>query len=842
MPLTTPWAAPIQVNDFVVYPVPKTLVRHGQVLRLGGRAFDVLWALLHAPEHTLTKDELLRQVWRGCRVEDSNLHVQVSALRRLLGSRIIITLPKQGYRLGAQRVEFLPDALAPNQPAPLSSSPPVNPGTALGLIGRAADLARLRQAMLTARWVTLTGPGGVGKSALAQAYLADVSPPEPVLSLNLSGVDTNSLLPVLAMAAGLPVTPPAEQQAALQKGLADRTLLLFIDNAEHLLEALKPLMAAWLASAPGLRCLMTSRQPAGLDLEQALPLAPLRVAADDAPAPALAAPIDTPEDAATVLFLRLAQGEVPREPQLPAHTLAQVRGICRRLGGLPLALRLVAAQWRQHPALTEAIPDPNPTGPAATDTLSPLTLTMAWAYDGLSPTQQAVFRRIAVFGGVFPHDVAGHVAADADIGQQQVFDSLAQLVAASLVQEEATDIPGLRLLDSARDEGLRRLRDAGEWHATHSRLVEVLSQRLQQSHEVYIAMPEPAWLHLYKPLLPHLRVALEWSSTHEPLAAVRLLGASARFFQITGLFNEALPYSDSLLPWVTDQLPAHTRAGYWVLRWNAVQFSRPAEAPACYQHYLAASRQSTDPVAAFLALCAGCGIGNLSLADRQQHVQEMHTLLQPHWPLYLHSALWLAQGMLADAQGDRLQARAHIQRMAHTCQTIGKHRFAAHALTILSTWSIETGQLKLAEQDALQAITLQRHLGAWNLVLGLRCLVAARLLRHNWGAALAPLGELIDWVQQLQGRGLGFAMDAAALCLAQAGQGQASAQLCGFAQALLLRYRLGRDKVQQLMHDETTQRLQRLLPGDGRDTLVQQGSRLDPDGAIRLWHEAAHGL
>jgi predicted ATPase/DNA-binding winged helix-turn-helix (wHTH) protein len=451
----------------------RRVLRDGAPLALGARAFDLLLALIAHRDRVVGKDELLALAWPGLVVEENNLSVQVSALRKLFGADAIATVAGRGYRF-ALRV----DEAAAAPPAAAATTPPPHnlPPERSSFVGRAAEVAAVRQALAAHALVTLTGIGGSGKTRLAlQVGALELARfADGVFFVDLAPVADPELVPhTLAAACGL---APGDSVVGGGRSLADRLVavlaprhaLLLVDNCEHLLDAVAALADRLLAGAPRLVLLATSREALGIEGEQVLQVPSLAVpAADEAAGPAVTD--------AMQLFADRAQA-VQADFRLDAATRPAVAEICRRLDGIPLAIEFAAARVAHlSPAqIAERLSDRFHLltgGRRRIARQQTLAAALDWSHDLLAEAEQRLFRRLAVFVGAFTLGAAEGVCARDGVDPAELLDRLASLVAKSLV----TVVPGTsgqtryRLLETVRLYALDKLDAAGEAAALRSR-------------------------------------------------------------------------------------------------------------------------------------------------------------------------------------------------------------------------------------------------------------------------------------------------------------------------------------------------------------------------------------
>ena len=476
--------APLRFGPFELQRHERRLLVDGRVAALGARAFDVLVALAEQPGHLVDKATLMERVWPGLVVQENNLAAQVSALRKLLGDGVIATIPGRGYRFiarleappAAQRGPAAQPSAAPSMPLLRTNLPVELPA----LLGRANELAALAALVEQHRLVSVVGAGGVGKSLLTQHLLAARRDayPHGVCWIELGGIADGRALPG-AVAAALGIDGGSgDATAALVASVQPLTMLLALDNAEHLLADVAALCHALQAAAPGLRLLVTSQAPLRLATEQVLRIEPLALPAHGLPAG------EALRFGSVALFVERVRA-FDRRFTLDGANAGAVIDLCHALDGLPLAIelaaarapllgvsRLLASMRDRFALLTQG------RNRAAPERQRTLHATLEWSHALLGEREQRVFRRLGVLAGSASLALVEALLVDADDDLWSVLDALDTLVDRSLVV--ALPLRQRRILTMRFYDEMTQARIAAEIGVSQMHVSRLLRQALAQ--------------------------------------------------------------------------------------------------------------------------------------------------------------------------------------------------------------------------------------------------------------------------------------------------------------------------------------------------------------------------
>lgn len=527
----------------------RVLQKDGLPIALGGRALDILIALVECAGSVVAKETLIARVWPDITVEEVGLRVHIANLRKALGdgkdgARYIANVAGRGY------IFVAPLNVSPGDVAAGSATAPINPVRRLPpriqtMVGRDQEAAWIAQTVHTHRFVTVTGPGGIGKTTVAVAVAHDLEDEFPggVYFADLAAVHDPALVPGTLVAALGDAPASSDAMATLLSFFRDKQALLLLDNCEHVIDAAAAAAERIFQEATDTCIIATSREPLRVQGEYAHRLLPL-----DSPslegalttAGALAFP-------AVQLFIERATA-ADSSFTFDDGDAASVSRICRMLDGIPLTIELAASQVTAHgvEGLSYLIGDRlavlvqgRRTAPARHQTLQAL---MDWSYDLLSSREQRVLRDLSRFSARFNLTAAKAIASDEDTDLAPIAAVLASLVSKSLVSREMVGREiRYRLLETTREYARSKLNADDDADAIARRQATYLIELLNKEY-VGLRSNEERWL-TYSEVLGDVRSALEWSFSERGDAAL----AKSLAQRATGLFGELSLLSESIV-------------------------------------------------------------------------------------------------------------------------------------------------------------------------------------------------------------------------------------------------------------------------------------------------------
>ena len=519
----------------------------GSPVPVGGRAFEIIEVLAQSAGELVTKDELMNRVWPGAVVMENTLQVHAAAVRKALGPYrgLLKTESRRGYRLlGDWTVRRHDAATLGPQPIRLTGGSPASnfPATVTHLVGRSAAVQKLQDLVSAYRVVTLTGPGGIGKTALAlkvaRRVLGEFA--DGGWLVELGSLSDPELVPsAVAGVLGLRLGSNIISPETVARAVAGKKLLLVLDNCEHVIEAAAALAEIFLRLCPRVTILATSREVLRIEGEYAYRVPPLEV------------PTKKPMDAeqilghsAPALFIARAK-ELGSDFSSQAKSLPMIAAICRHLDGIPLAIEFAAARAATLgiEQVAAALRDRFALLTSGRRTALPrhrtLRATLDWSYDLLADPERLLLQRLAVFSGSFSLAAASAVTNRGEASEVEIAHAVANLVAKSLV---TSDITGgyFRLLETTRVYALSRLTESGE--------LQEFSRRHAQYYRGLFESNENEREQRSTPLaqIDNVRAALEWcfGIDGDLAIGVGLAAAAAPVFLAMSLLPECHRWSE----------------------------------------------------------------------------------------------------------------------------------------------------------------------------------------------------------------------------------------------------------------------------------------------------------
>ncbi len=694
-----------------------------------------------------------------------------------------------------------------------------------GLIGRSAQIARVRELLAADRFVTLVGPGGVGKTRLAVEALRGITDrfPDGVWMIALGGltgpaareaaeagagpgtaataqgpVGAEEIAETVAAVLGLREGPlghapredaPGGAVDQLCTALGDQRALLLFDTCEHLLDPVASLCERLLGSAPQVRALATSHEPLGLADERVHPVPPLDLPENTGGAE---------ESAAVRLFVERAERSSPGFV-LSADNLETVTAVCRRLDGLPLALELAATRVRTLGVreLARRLDDRfqvlgrgHRTAPERQRTLRAV---MAWSWDLLADDERAVLRRLSVHRGGCTLEAAELVCSGGGVERADVLDVVARLADRSLVVvEDDGSGPRYGLLESVTAYGLERLADAGEVERTRRAHAEHHTALAEASDAGLRGARQREWLRRLDAESGNFRCALEWAvGGGEADLALRLVSSLGRYWVMRGRLREARRQLTAALAAggadrrsagdVGGSSPARLRAMAWLtgLGFLSSDHLGPGGGDPNEQLrvLLEAHAGADDPEGAAHArlLCAGAMLGTGDLVVSLRLAEEALAVfrrLGDRWGIASTLVVRAEQRMVS---GDLSRSRADAESALNLFRELGDAGGALGATRILGTLTEIGGDHDTARTLHTEALRVAEDLDLWVSVSEqLSSLGRLSLLTRDFDTA-AELHERALRIARERAHGSGTAFAENGLALADRRRGRLDA-------------------------------------------------------------------
>ena len=728
--------------------------------------------------------------------------------------------------------------------ADAGAPPAVLPAPATALVGRERDVEAVAGLIRHPenRLVTLTGPGGVGKTRLSTEVARALLAAGPFLDgasfVALAPLEDASLVvPTIAQAlldAG--ETEGLSSSASLRAYLQDRRLILVLDNFERLLDA-APELAGLIEACPGLAVLATSRAPLRIRGEREYPVAPL-----DVPDPTRAPRLDDVAGAPAVeLFVQRARQASPTFEVSEANAAA-VAAICWRLEGLPLALELAAARMRfLGPTALLSRLDRALEASGARDLPErqrTMRATLDWSHELLSGPEKGLFARLSVFAGGFTLEAAEAVGEGVGSGDEDVLVLLERLVEQSLVLAEPATDGGVRyrMLEPVRQYAREKLDEGGEGGQTRRRHAEYHLALAERAKPELNGPAQAVWLDRLEAEPDNLRAAIGWSlGRGDPEVALRLVAALWWFWYKRGHLTEGRRWLEEALERSPTPAPARAEAlnGAGVLARNQADYD-PARArlteSLALQRELGDGKGTADVLLNLgtVALDRGDAVGAATLFDESLSLRRQ---LGDRWG----AALALNNlGVAARARGDLADAASLCEESLEQFRALGDRAGIAMVLSNLGMVAEEEGTPAEAARFYDESLNLYRELEDKRNVALLACrLGGLSRIEEDYARAGTLFDEALLLHRELGDR-LGIGQDLEGLAAMRAALGRPEAALRLWAAAERLREEIGAppEDAERARYEPLVAKARAALGEEAFAKVWAEGRKLKPERAL----------
>ena len=833
----------------------RVLTHDGVATTLGARGVAVLATLVGRAGEYVDKSVIVDAAWPGLVVDEANLAVQISAIRRVLGrvpegKRWIETLTRRGYRFVGPVARRPEPSATPSTDIPhpsnatqsFASAHPNNvPARVSSFVGRKRETEEVKRLLARNRLVTLVGIGGVGKTRVALHVAAEVIEwySDGVWVVELSSIADAQLVPSsVAQILGIQEQLGEPLTRTLCHHLRTRRLLLVLDTCEHVVAAAAALVAALLAEAPNCQVLATSREALNVDGEQQLPLAPLSL-------PSGAAGLEEIACAEAVqLFVERAKLQQPGFALTP-DVAASVAAICSRLEGIPLAIELGTARMSSLSIdeISRRLDDRLgllAAGPRASPRRQKtLRATLDWSYDLLVEDEQRALRRLAVFAGGFKLEAARRVVGDRTTKDAGMLDLLARLVSRSLVLADVTDAgTRYRLLDTMREYCRGKLEAAQEQSLVSLRHARYFRDHFERALEEWIQSSDLHWNAAYLAERDNVRAALDWALSPQGHVdvGISLAAYSSQAWLLWSLRSEGLARVELALSRCNSRTPQRIRGRLWLWLGVLHEFSDPVKSVRALRRAATLHRRAGDGFGTgYSLLRLGSELARTGRLDLAQRALDRARPLLARRPApaamapYFHIA-----GFVRKQAGDLVGAREHYEKSLSLYRSAGLERDAAMLCGNLADTNWVLGKLDAAIAGFREAIGLMRGSIGGTRILGVNLtnLAAVLVARGDFEEALSAAREGIE-LRKTAGYVWG-GLDHLALRAALVGRCADAARVAGYVDAVFA----AKGVVRQLSEARARARLDRVLC-DGLDAnerakLLAEGATLTEQDACRL--------
>jgi predicted ATPase/class 3 adenylate cyclase len=685
----------------------------------------------------------------------------------------------------------------------LDQSPNNLPLQLTSFIGREREIVGIKRLIQQERLVTLVGAGGSGKTRLAIQASAEILDqfPHGAWFVDLAPLSDPSFLAQSVAAvlslheeAGIPIL------AVLSNYLSSRSLLLILDNCEHMIEACARLAGSLLQASPGLKIMATSREPLGIAGESLLPVPTLSLPIEHLDSIRLNRRLSVIRNSEAVnLFVERAEHTNPAFRMTEANAII-IAQICRRLDGIPLAIELAAARTRvlHVEQILARLDDRFHLLTAGSRTALPRQQTLHalvdWSYDLLSETERRLFSRLSIFSGGWTLEAAEAICSDPGIDRSDILDTLASLVDKSLVISETTvESTRFRMLETIRQYALEQLQVAGELDELRQRHLGYYFQFVQECEQGLVGPDPGPWLKLLDTEKDNCYAALAWSVTETANRGdetLQIAGGLWTWWLARGALSEGGQWLNRALSGETQRTSPRAKAlvSAAILTWQQGDY---AEANHYLDESLSILRDLDPPDLPGLAHATHVQ-GHLALDQTDypaackafQKSLDFYTDIGDH---YYVGTLTSDLGLVAYHQGDYASAREYQESSLEIFQEHGNQEVIAQTMHRLGELARLEGDYSRAKECYEACLRTYQELGM-KLDIASNKHKLGYIAQHegDFQAARALFNESLS-IQHEAGNKQGIAESLAGLAGLAAVTGEPARSLCLFssAQALL---------------------------------------------------------